>query len=150
MINTDFFIDTPERSEAPSAKIFVKALSSSRADLDSKPYVFIFPGGPGANHSHYENYDCLAPYGNIVFCDPRGCGLSSKADPSTYTIENYIKDVEIVRQHLGLKEIVVLGKSCGAIAALGFTLKYPSIVSKLILSAGLQVINFWKQQKQMF
>ncbi len=147
MIENNFYIDIPERAGAPAATIFVKILSSTPPDLQSKPYVFIFPGGPGANHSHYEDYDCLAVCGNIVFCDPRGCGLSSKADFSTYTVENYIKDVDIIRQYLGLKEIIVLGKSCGAIAALGFTLKYPSVVLKLILSAGVASYKFLETAK---
>lgn len=147
IIKNDFFVPIPERTGAPSAKIFVRILSSNASNLETKPYVFILPGGPGANHSHYEAYGCLAAYGNIVFFDPRGCGLSTKADPLTYTIENYIEDVEIIRQHLRLKKIIVLGKSCGAIAALGFTLKYPSVVAKLILSAGAASYKFLETAK---
>lgn len=148
MINNNFFIDIPEREGTPAAKIFIKILSNNKTDLESKPYVFIFPGGPGANHSHYEDYSCLVGYGNIVFLDPRGCGLSSKADPSTYTIENHIEDVEIIRQHLGLKSIIVLGKSCGAITAIGYTLKFASVVSKLILSAGAASFKFLETSKE--
>ena len=143
MISKNFWLTVPQRAGAPSTEIFIKMVADSEASLKTKPYMFIFPGGPGANHSHYEDYySCLATHANIVFYDPRGCGLSSKDDPVNFTIDNYIDDIEIVRHQLNLKHIIVLGKSCGAMAAVGFTLRYPTVVSALILAAGAPSFRF--------
>lgn len=124
------------RAKAPETKLHIRIVSAREENLEKMPYIFMLPGGPGANHSHYKDYECLVTTGNIVFIDPRGCGLSNKQDPSTYNMDNYIQDVEEIRKHLHLDKIIVLGKSYGAMCALGYTLNYPEHVSSLILAAG--------------
>ncbi|MCW8408379.1 alpha/beta hydrolase [Legionella sp. PATHC035] len=132
----DLFIDIPKRDNAPETRLHIRIVCENEANLDKMPYVFMLPGGPGANHSHYKDYECLATTGNMVFIDPRGCGLSEKNDPSSYTMDNYIRDVDEIRKYLNLEKIVLLGKSYGAMCALGYTLTYPKYVSSLILAAG--------------
>ncbi len=130
-------IPIPERDDAPKTTLYVKIISAdNEINFKSKPTIFMLPGGPGANHSHYKDYSCLKDVANIIFHDPRGCGLSEKGDRSTYTMNNYIQDVDIIRQHLGLDKIILLGKSYGAMCALGYTLRYPDAVSTLLLAAG--------------
>ena len=147
MLISDFLLNIPERANSPSAKIFVQLVSDNEESLKTKPYIFILPGGPGANHSHYEDYRQLYTHGNLVFFDPRGCGLSSTGEAATYTMDNYIDDVEVIRQLLHLNKIILLGISCGAIAALGFVLRYPSVVSELILSVGAASFKFLETAK---
>ena len=43
-----------ERDKAPETKLFVKIVAEDEESLKTKPYVFMLPGGPGANHSHYK------------------------------------------------------------------------------------------------
>jgi proline iminopeptidase len=129
-------ISIPERKKAPATTLFVKIVAEDEASLTTKPYIFMLPGGPGGNHSSYKNYSGLMDVGNIVFHDPRGCGLSNKGDSKTYTMDNYIQDVDVIRQHLGLEKIILLGKSYGAMCGVGYTLEFPNVVSKLILAAG--------------
>ncbi|MFJ1267628.1 alpha/beta fold hydrolase [Legionella lytica] len=136
MLVKDLFINIPERANASKTQIHIRIVSENEDSLNVMPYVFMLPGGPGANHSHYKDYECLHSSGNIVFFDPRGCGLSDKGEPSSYTMENYIQDVEVIRQHLNLEQINLLGKSYGAMCALGYTLTYPEHVSSLVLAAG--------------
>lgn len=147
LINKNVWLKVPQRTNSSSAKIFVKIVAQNEESLKIKPYIFILPGGPGANHSHYEDYSCLSTHGNIVFHDPRGCGQSSKDDPMNYTMDNYINDIEIIRQLLNLKKIIILGKSCGAMAAVGFTIRYPNSVSQLILAAGAASYKFLETAK---
>lgn len=129
-------IPIPQRENAPATTLHVKIFAENEESLKTKPFVFMLPGGPGANHSHYTEYCRLTDVGNIAFYDPRGCGLSEKGEPSTYTMSNYIEDLEVIRQHLSLNEIILLGKSYGAMCAIGYTLQFPQAVSKLILAAG--------------
>ncbi|WED42767.1 alpha/beta fold hydrolase [Legionella cardiaca] len=136
MWSKDLFIDIPARDNAPETRLHIRIVCENEDNLDKLPYVFMLPGGPGANHSHYKDYECLATTGNIVFIDPRGCGLSDKKEPSSYTMQNYIQDVDEIRKSLDLEKIVLLGKSYGAMCALGYTLSYPQYVSSLVLAAG--------------
>lgn len=136
MWSKDLFIDIPKRAKAPETKLHIRIVSEREENLEKMPYIFMLPGGPGANHSHYKDYECLVTTGNIVFIDPRGCGLSDRQDPSTYNMDNYIQDVDEIRKHLHLDKITLLGKSYGAMCALGYTLDYPEHVSSLILAAG--------------
>lgn len=147
IINKSFLVDIPARVTAPATQIFFKITADSEASLIEKPYIFILPGGPGANHGFYQEYACLSSHGNVVFWDPRGCGLSVQTDPSYYTMDNYIDDVEAIRQQLNLKQIIVLGKSFGAMAAIGFVLRYQSSVSQLILAAGSANFKFLETAK---
>ncbi|WP_454783351.1 alpha/beta fold hydrolase [Legionella sp. WA2022007384] len=136
MWSKDLFIDIPVRDDAPETRLHIKIVSENENKLDKRPYIFMLPGGPGANHSHYKDYECLSTTGNMVFIDPRGCGLSDKNEPSSYTMQNYIQDVEEIRKQLNLDKIVLLGKSYGAMCALGYTLSYPNHVANLVLAAG--------------
>lgn len=132
-----------------STNLFVKTISKNNAALGSERSVaFILPGGPGADHKAYLNYDCLQEMADLVFHDPRGCGQSDKGDPSSYTMDNYIDDVEGIRTHLGLNKIIVIGKSYGSMCALGYAIKYPHAVDKLVLSAGAPSYRFLETAKK--
>lgn len=143
-------VPIPARESAPATSLYVKIVFTEEESLKSKPYIFMLPGGPGFNHSHYKDYSCLSEIGNVVFHDPRGCGLSDKADPATYTMENYIDDIEAIRKHLKLSKIALVGKSYGAMCALGYVLRYPDVVSKLVLAAGATSYRFLETAKQNF
>lgn len=136
MQQKDRMVNIPAADAAPETNLFIKIMHEDEACLDTRPYVFMLPGGPGSNHSFYQDYACLTDVANVVFYDPRGCGLSDKGDPATYTMDNYIKDLEIIRQHLQVDKMFLLGKSYGAMCALYYTLEYPQNVDRLILAAG--------------
>lgn len=136
MFVKDLYIDIPERENAPQTRLHIRIVSENESNCGTLPYVVMLPGGPGANHSHYKDYECLRMSGNIVFIDPRGCGLSDKGELSSYNMQNYIQDLDEIRTALNLKKMVLLGKSYGAMCALGYTLAYPEHVSGLVLAAG--------------
>ncbi|CAM4505766.1 MAG: Proline iminopeptidase [Legionella sp.] len=136
MLVKDLRIDIPERANAPKTRLHIRVVSENEDSLNTIPYLFMLPGGPGANHSHYKDYECLHSTVNVVFFDPRGCGLSEKGEPSSYTMDNYIQDVDVIRKHLNLEQIALLGKSYGAMCALGYALTFSEHVSSLVLAAG--------------
>src|SRR5580692_1595567 len=104
------------RPGVSEAELYVEILSENKLGT-KRPVMFILSGGPGADHTAYLNYSCLHEVVDIVFHDPRGCGKSSKGALSDYTMNNYIDDVEAIREHLSLEKIIVLGKSYGAMCA---------------------------------
>src|ERR1700753_1777728 len=75
--------------------------------------LLIVHGGPGASHDYFLPYLLpLARQNRIIFIDERGSGRSQKLDdPSGYTVENMVEDVEDVRRELGLGKISLLGHS---------------------------------------
>ena len=137
----------PERDNAAHTYLRVRLVYKNKRALETLPYVLILPGGPGANHSHYLDYDRLYEVANLLYYDPRGCGLSDEGDLVTYNMENYIDDLYVIHKSLKLRSVILLGKSYGAMCALGYTLRYPQDVSKLILAAGTPVYEFIKTSK---
>ena len=99
--------------------------------------LMILHGGPGASHEYFLPYLLpLARHNRVVFVDERGSGRSQKLeDPSGYTIENMVEDVEAVRVALGLGKISLLGHSYGGALAQAYALKYQKNLSHLILAS---------------
>ncbi len=99
--------------------------------------LMIVHGGPGASHDYFLPYLLpLARRNKLIFVDERGSGRSQKLeDPSGYTIENMVEDVERVRQALGLGKIRLLGHSYGGALAQAYALKYQANLTHLILGS---------------
>ncbi len=97
--------------------------------------LLIVHGGPGASHDYFLPYLLpLARENRLIFIDERGSGRSQKIeDPSGYTVENMVEDVEAVRKELQLGKISLLGHSYGGVLALAYALKYQENLSHLIL-----------------
>lgn len=101
-----------------------------------KPLVIVH-GGPGASHDYFLPYLLpLARHNRLIFIDERGSGRSQKLDdPSGYTVENMVEDVEAVRVGLGLGKISLLGHSYGGALAQAYALKYQKNLTHLILAS---------------
>jgi proline iminopeptidase len=97
--------------------------------------LVIVHGGPGASHDYFLPYLLpLARHNRLIFIDERGSGRSQKLDdPSGYTVENMVEDVEAVRQGLVLGKISLLGHSYGGVLAQAYALKYQNNLTHLIL-----------------
>lgn len=101
--------------------------------------ILILSGGPGLS-SHQE--DDLAVYlsknyQSILF-DQRGTGNSwtTPMDSSTINIQTAINDIEVLRKHLKINQLVICGHSWGAMLASAYTEKYPKHVKSLLLIGG--------------
>ena len=107
--------------------------------------LLIVHGGPGASHDYFLPYLLpLARHHRLVFIDERGSGRSQKLeDPSGYTVENMVEDVETVRQALNLGKISLLGHSYGGALAQAYALKYQRNLAYLILA------STWSSTKAM-
>lgn len=137
------------RPHAISLQLYVKVVSKDLSELGTKrPVAFILPGGPGADHTAYLKYTCLKEVADLVFHDPIGCGQSDKDHSSAYTMNHYIDDVEAIRKQLSLNKIIVIGKSYGSICALGYALRYPHAILKLVLAAGAPSHHFLDTAKK--
>jgi proline iminopeptidase len=114
--------------DAHGVLIYVKSFGQG------DPLVIVH-GGPGASHDYLLPYLVpLARNNRLVFLDERGSGRSEKLeDPSGYTVENMVEDVEAVRTALGLGKINLLGHSYGGVLAQAYALKYQGNLNHLVL-----------------
>jgi proline iminopeptidase len=101
------------------------------------PPLVVLHGGPGADHTYFLPWLLpLARTHRLIFIDERGSGRSERLqDPSKYTVEGDVEDIEAVRVALGLGKISLLGHSCGGVLAEAYALKYQEHLSHLILNS---------------
>jgi len=111
-------------------------------------------GGPGAGHDYLEPLERLADERPVVFYDQLGCGRSDQPDDlSLWRIERFVREVDIVREALGLDRVHLLGQSWGGWLAIEYMLSRPAgIVSLTLASTSASTRQFveeaerWKDQ----
>src|SRR3984957_7861603 len=104
------------------------------AAMRERPVAMVIHGGPGGSHSGFKpSFSPLAARMQLVYFDHRGQGRSAAADPATYTLDENVEDMEALRQHLGLGQIVSIGTSYGGMVAMAHAIRYPDGVSHLVL-----------------
>lgn len=99
--------------------------------------LLVLHGGPGASHDYMLPYLLpLARTNRLIFIDERGSGRSSKLDdPTGYTVEAMVHDVEAVRDKLGLGKIALLGHSFGGVLAQAYAFEHQDRLTHLILAS---------------
>jgi proline iminopeptidase len=102
------------------------------------PVLICHPGGPGFSSLYFGDLAGLWEQYTLVLLNPRGTGGSDRpADASAYQIEDYVADVEEMREHLGQERVFLLGHSHGGVVAQAYAAKHPSHVRKLVLASTL-------------
>jgi pimeloyl-ACP methyl ester carboxylesterase len=104
----------------------------------SGPALVCHPGGPGFSSLYLGDLGGLGDELELVLLDPRGTGGSDPArDPGDYAIADYVSDVEELREHLGLEQLLLLGHSHGGVVGVEYAAKHPDRVERLILASTL-------------
>lgn len=105
--------------------------------MRERPVAFAIHGGPGSDHSGFKPaYTPLAQAMQLVYFDHRGQGRSARdGDPTRWTLDENVEDMEALRRHLGLGPIVSIGTSYGGMVAMAHAARHPQSVSHLILIA---------------
>ena len=100
---------------------------------DGRPALFLH-GGPGVGISPgYRRFFDPAHY-RIVLVDQRGAGRSTPhADIRENTTWDIVADLEALRQHLGVRDWIVMGGSWGSLLALCYAIKHPASVAGMII-----------------
>jgi proline iminopeptidase len=107
---------------------------------DGIPAVWLHGGPGGAAGPGARRMFDPAAY-RIVAFDQRGCGRSrplagsAAADLTTNTTQHLLRDIELLRAHLGIDRWVVTGGSWGVTLALAYAQRHPERVRALVLSA---------------
>ena len=101
--------------------------------------VLFLHGGPGASSEYYEIADAYFPQANIeyYYYDQLGSARSDQPDdPSLWTIDRFVDEVEQVRQALDLdaENFYIIGHSWGGILGVEYALKHPDKLNGLVIS----------------
>lgn len=114
--------------------------------LGKGPVLVCHPGGPGFSSTYFGDLAGLWERFTLVMLNPRGTGGSDRPrDRREYRIEDYVRDVEEVRMHLGLERILLLGHSHGGVVAQAYAAEHPGRVSRLVLASTL--LRFGPEQE---
>jgi proline-specific peptidase len=93
-------------------------------------------GGPGMSHDYLDTLADLADDRMVVFYDQLGCGRSERPeDPSLWTMDRAVAEVEAVRDALGLDRVHLFGNSYGGWLALQYVLDRQPALASLIVSS---------------
>jgi pimeloyl-ACP methyl ester carboxylesterase len=96
--------------------------------------AILFTHGYQASRAMWEPQHALAPEYRVITWDLRGHGGSGHPDdPSQYSQELMLGDMEALLAHLSVDKVVLLGHSLGGFASLRFYLDHPDRVKALIL-----------------
>lgn len=107
-------------------------------ESNGRPPVIYLHGGPGGGviGDDFPMAEDLATAGFTVYLyDQAGVGFSDQIDPTDYTVERMIEDLEAVRQTIGPPKVNVVGHSWGGSLAAHYAVAHPDAVAHLILNA---------------
>ena len=106
--------------------------------MGNGPVLVCHPGGPGFSSTEFGDLAALWEKYTLILLNPRGTGGSDRPkDARAYQLDDYVDDVEALREHLGLERILLLGYSHGGIVAQAYAAKHPGRVRKLVLACTL-------------
>jgi pimeloyl-ACP methyl ester carboxylesterase len=106
--------------------------------MGTGPVLVCHPGGPGFSSSYFADLAGLWELFTLVMLNPRGTGASDRpADPRAYQIDDYVADVDELRVHLGLDQMLLLGHSHGGVVAQAYAAAHPARVRRLVLASTL-------------
>ena len=101
--------------------------------------MLLLHGGPGATHEYLLAFDSFLPGAGVeyYYYDQLGSGWSDRPDdPSLWTIERFVDEVEQVRVALGLsrENFILYGQSWGGLLAIEYALAHQQHLKGLVIS----------------
>jgi len=105
-------------------------------DIQGEPSsgtIIALHGAPGLS-THAEPKTAFAELADswqVVTYDARGSGVSEAVPP--YTHEQWVADLEALREQLQVEQFVIAGGSYGGYIALEYAIRHPERVSRIVL-----------------
>jgi proline iminopeptidase len=101
----------------------------------SGPLLVCHPGGPGFDGTELHDLGGLDATRTLLLVDPRGTGGSPDAE--TYHLDDYVADLDELRDTLAVEQIDLLGFSHGGLVAIAYAIAHPAQVRRLVLTVAL-------------
>ena len=126
--------------ESRSAKLFTVIYPKQNVET-----VILLHGGPGVPMDFSPIAEKLSHNYQVIAFDQRGTGRSP-VNGAIYSIDEYIKDIDAIAQHLGLNKFHLFGHSWGGLYAQIYAEENPHRIQSMFLSSPSSGTGeVWKQ-----
>ena len=106
--------------------------------------LVLLHGGPGSCSYYLKPMVALATDRPVILYDQLGCGKSDRpTDTTLFTVDRYVRELQSLRDSLGLRDIHLYGHSWGAMLAQAYMATHPQGVRSLTLSSPLVTTAQW-------
>lgn len=110
--------------------------------------VLLLHGGPGCPDYLGPVAKLLLPYHRVLTFDQRGVSSSATLN-GRYQVDDYLADIEAIREHLGIERLHVFGHSWDGLLAQLYAHAYPARVRSLFLcNSALGVGEGWQRNQR--
>jgi proline iminopeptidase len=101
---------------------------------DARRTLIVLHGGPGLSHHYTRPLRALAGDDlQVILFDQRGVGASSPMGEAHHSLAHQVADLEVLREHFALEQVMLLGHSWGGLIAMTYAAEHPERVSALVL-----------------
>ena len=115
--------------------------------VGARSLTVILHGGPGASHDYLlPQYDLLARSRSLLYYDQRGGGQSPVSRDTPVGWRELVADLEGMREHLGLEQLVLCGYSWGGLLAVLYFVEHPERVERLALVSPASITAAYRKQ----
>lgn len=134
---------------APPSEGFVRVEGGRvwyhRVGSGNRTPVLLLHGGPGSCSYYMKPLLALAADRPVIIYDQLGCGKSDRpTDTTLFTVDRYVREVQALRDSLGLTEIHLLGHSWGGMLAEAYMGTHPTGVRSVVLSSPVVTTEQWQ------
>ena len=95
--------------------------------------ILVLHGGPGVDHKYMLSLKPLSKQYRLIFIDQRGSGKSKINDYDTLQFKYFTADIDNIRKHFKIDQLIVIGHSFGGFVALEYAIRFGQYISHLIL-----------------
>jgi len=101
----------------------------------TKPALLMVHGMLSSNFQWEDNKDFLAQHFRLIMVEIWGHGNSpTPSDENAYTASNYCRQLEAIREKLGVEKWAAIGQSFGAGVTMNYALAHPDRITRLVVT----------------
>ncbi len=133
----------------------INSIYNGNVTLNTKIYssgkvetIILLHGGPGVSDEMQEVVDILKDKYCVISFEQRGVG-ASKCKDGSFTMQDYISDIDAISDYYGLKQFHLFGHSWGGLYAQIYALERPLKIKSLFLCSPSSGTNkLWKKTEK--
>ena len=114
--------------------------------------LLVLHGGPALSHDYLEPLEVMANTGRrVIFYDQLGGGDSDHPhNPSLWTVELFVEELDAVRKALALERLHLLGQSWGGMLGMEYALTQPGgLVSLTIADSAASMVQWGSELNRL-
>jgi L-proline amide hydrolase len=114
--------------------------------------LLVLHGGPELSHDYLEPLEAIANTGRrVIFYDQLGGGNSDHPhNPSLWTVELFLEELDAVRKALALERLHLLGQSWGGMLGMEYALTQPGgLVSLTVADSAASMVQWGSELNRL-